>query len=33
VTALASRYHDPAGRAHRVVVAAHPLPDEPEEDR
>jgi NTP pyrophosphatase (non-canonical NTP hydrolase) len=33
VTALASRYHDPAGRSHRVVVAAHPLPDEPEEDR
>jgi predicted ArsR family transcriptional regulator len=33
VTALVSRYHDSAGRSHRVVVAAHPLPDEPEEDR
>jgi predicted ArsR family transcriptional regulator len=31
VTALAARYHDaaaPGGRAHRVVVAAHPLPEE-----
>jgi DNA-binding transcriptional ArsR family regulator len=30
VTALASRYHDaaaPGGRRHRVVVAAHPLPE------
>jgi DNA-binding transcriptional ArsR family regulator len=30
VMALASRYHDPAatgGRAHRLVVVAHPLPD------
>jgi DNA-binding transcriptional ArsR family regulator len=36
VTALASRYHDdaaPGGRAHRVVVAAHPLPDDTQEDR
>jgi DNA-binding transcriptional ArsR family regulator len=33
VTALVSRYHDeaaPGGRRHRLVVAAHPLP-EPEE--
>jgi DNA-binding transcriptional ArsR family regulator len=33
VTSLVSRYHDepaPAGRRHRLVVAAHPLP-EPEE--
>ena len=31
VTALVSRYHDesaPGGRRHRVVVAAHPLPEE-----
>ncbi len=31
VTALASRYHDaeaPDGRSHRLVVAAHPLPEE-----
>jgi predicted ArsR family transcriptional regulator len=31
VTGLASRYHDdaaPGGRAHRVLVAAHPLPEE-----
>jgi DNA-binding transcriptional ArsR family regulator len=31
VTALASRYHDPSapgGRPHRLVVAAHPLPEE-----
>jgi DNA-binding transcriptional ArsR family regulator len=30
VTALAARYHDPGasdGRSHRLVVAAHPLPD------
>jgi DNA-binding transcriptional ArsR family regulator len=34
VTALVSRYHDasaPGGRRHRLVVAAHPLPD-PKED-
>ena len=33
VAALASRYHDesaPGGRAHRLVVVAHPVP-EPEE--
>jgi DNA-binding transcriptional ArsR family regulator len=33
VTALVARYHDeaaPGGRAHRLVVAAHPIP-EPEE--
>ena len=28
VTALVSRYHDPGGRPHRLVVAAHPLPQE-----
>jgi hypothetical protein len=28
VTALVSRYHDPGGRPHRLVVAAHPLPKE-----
>jgi DNA-binding transcriptional ArsR family regulator len=36
VGALVSRYHDAAalgGRAHRLVVAAHPLPTDPEEDR
>jgi DNA-binding transcriptional ArsR family regulator len=32
VTALVARYHDasaPGGRAHRLVVLAHPLPHEP----
>jgi DNA-binding transcriptional ArsR family regulator len=32
VTKLVSRYHDasaPGGRAHRLVVVAHPLPQEP----
>jgi DNA-binding transcriptional ArsR family regulator len=32
VTALAARYHDasaPEGRPHRLVIAAHPLPHEP----
>ena len=32
VTALAARYHDesaPGGRTHRLVVVAHPLPQEP----
>lgn len=32
VTALAARYHDesaPGGRAHRLVVVAHPLPHQP----
>jgi len=32
VTALVSRYHDasaPDGRAHRLIIAAHPLPHEP----
>jgi DNA-binding transcriptional ArsR family regulator len=32
VTALAARYHDaaaPGGRAHRLVVVAHPLPHKP----
>jgi len=32
VTKLVSRYHDasaPSGRAHRLVVVAHPLPQEP----
>ena len=28
VTALASRYHHDDGRPHRVVVAAHPIPQE-----
>jgi DNA-binding transcriptional ArsR family regulator len=31
VTALVSRYHDPTapgGRPHRLIVAAHPLPEE-----
>lgn len=33
VAALAGRYHDPeapGGRPHRLVVAAHPMPHEPE---
>lgn len=33
VTSLASRYHDPSapgGRAHRLVVVAHPLPNQKE---
>ena len=32
VTALAARYHDestPSGRAHRLVIIAHPLPHQP----
>src|SRR5947209_3793683 len=32
ITTLAARYHDesaPGGRAHRLVVVAHPLPHEP----
>ena len=28
VTALVSKYHDAGGRAHRLVVAAHPVPQE-----
>jgi DNA-binding transcriptional ArsR family regulator len=28
MTTLAARYHDESGRLHRVVVGAHPLPDE-----
>ncbi|WP_028061111.1 winged helix-turn-helix domain-containing protein [Candidatus Solirubrobacter pratensis] len=28
VTALAAKYHDDGGRPHRLVVAAHPLPEE-----
>jgi DNA-binding transcriptional ArsR family regulator len=28
VTALVSRYHHDGGRPHRLVVAAHPLPEE-----
>jgi DNA-binding transcriptional ArsR family regulator len=32
VTALASRYHDAEGRPHRLVVAAHPLPEEAPDD-
>jgi DNA-binding transcriptional ArsR family regulator len=34
VAKLVSKYHDetaPGGRAHRLVVVAHPLPDKPEE--
>jgi DNA-binding transcriptional ArsR family regulator len=33
VTSLVSRYHDanaPGGRAHRLVIVAHPLPQEPQ---
>ena len=33
VTRLAARYHDPAGRRHRLVVAAHPTPESNEEQR
>jgi DNA-binding transcriptional ArsR family regulator len=29
VTALASRYHDQAGRRHRLVAVVHPVPKEP----
>jgi DNA-binding transcriptional ArsR family regulator len=32
VTQLSAKYHDPAGRPHRLVVAAHPIPQSPEED-
>ena len=32
VTALAARHHDPAGRPHRLVVAAHPIPQDTEEE-
>jgi DNA-binding transcriptional ArsR family regulator len=35
VTTLAARYHDeaaPGGRAHRLVVLAHPLPHAPQEE-
>jgi hypothetical protein len=28
VTELAAKYHHDDGRAHRLVVAAHPLPEE-----
>jgi DNA-binding transcriptional ArsR family regulator len=31
VTQLASKYHDPGGRPHRLVVAAHPVPPSAEE--
>jgi DNA-binding transcriptional ArsR family regulator len=34
VSALVARYHDataPGGRPHRLIVAAHPLPSDPEE--
>ena len=33
ITKLVSKYHDesaPGGRAHRVVVVAHPLPQKPD---
>ena len=33
VTQLASKHHDPGGRPHRLVVAAHPVPQPIEEDR
>ena len=32
ITSLAAKYHDasaPGGRSHRLVVVAHPLPQEP----
>lgn len=32
VTGLAARHHDPGGRPHRLVVAAHPIPRDTEED-
>ena len=32
VTGLAARHHDRAGRPHRLVVAAHPIPRATEED-
>jgi DNA-binding transcriptional ArsR family regulator len=32
VTRLAAQYHDPGGRPHRLVVAAHPIPPTTEED-
>jgi DNA-binding transcriptional ArsR family regulator len=32
VTQLAAKYHDPDGRAHRLVVAAHPVPQAPEKE-
>jgi DNA-binding transcriptional ArsR family regulator len=28
VTSIVSRYHDPGGKPHRLVVAAHPVPEE-----
>jgi DNA-binding transcriptional ArsR family regulator len=36
VTSLIARYHDesaPGGRAHRLVLVAHPLPHEPQPER
>jgi len=36
VTSLVARYHDesaPGGRAHRLVLVAHPLPHEPQPER
>lgn len=32
VRSLAARYHDPAGRPHRVVVGAHPVPAATDEE-
>ena len=32
VTDLAARYHEPGGRPHRLVVAAHPVPRDSEEE-
>jgi DNA-binding transcriptional ArsR family regulator len=32
VAGLAANYHDPDGRPHRLVVAAHPVPQPTEED-
>jgi len=29
VTELVARYHEDGGRAHRLVVAAHPIPEDP----
>ena len=33
VAQLAATYHEPGGRPHRLVVAAHPIPRPDEEDR
>ncbi|MGH3921517.1 MAG: hypothetical protein ACRDTT_01350 [Pseudonocardiaceae bacterium] len=33
VTAVIQRHHLDAGKAHRLVVAAHPIPDNQEQSR